>query len=220
MLTKSVKLDNFKKKKYSFKTKDQLKKLLKEDNEIIKSLKINYKYNYSKKLILKLKKYNDIFIIGMGGSILGSKSIYSFLNYRIKKKFTFFDNLKVEKIKESSIKKKLNLIISKSGNTLETISNANIFIKKKDQNLFITQNKQSYLMNLANKLKSEIVYHNDFIGGRYSVLSEVGMLPAELMDLKIHKFKRFNNLIKNKSFVNSLVLNVSNTIDLIKKKKI
>ena len=32
-------------------------------------------------------------------------------------------------------------------------------------------------------MKSEIVHHNNFIGGRYSVLSEVGMLPAELMDL-------------------------------------
>ena len=44
------------------------------------------------------------------------------------------------------------------------------------------------------KLKSEIIDHNNFIGGRYSVLSEVGMLPAELMGLNEKKFKLFNSL--------------------------
>ena len=57
------------------------------------------------------------------------------------------------------------------------------------------------------------------MGGRYSVLSEVGMLPAELMDLKENKFKQFNNLIKNKTFVNNLVNNVAATLSLIKSGK-
>jgi len=72
---------------------------------------------------------------------------------------------------------------------------------------------------LAKKLKSEIIHHNNFIGGRYSVLSEVGMLPAELMGLDIKKFKQINNLVKNKNFINSLTLNVSNTIYFLKQKK-
>ena len=42
-------------------------------------------------------------------------------------------------------------------------------------------------MKLANKLKSEIIHHNNFIGGRYSVLSEVGMLPAQLMGFQTRK---------------------------------
>ncbi len=74
-------------------------------------------------------------------------------------------------------------------------------------------------MKLAKKLKAEIVHHNDYIGGRYSVLSEVGMLPAELMGLKQSKFKKFNTLIKNKSFLKSLVINVSNTLNFTKKNK-
>ena len=109
--------------------------------------------------------------------------------------------------------------MSKSGNTLETISNTNIFIKKKDKNIFITENKESYLTSLANILKDEIIHHNDFIGGRFSVLSEVGMLPAELMGLKKNKFKQINNLVKNKSFLNSLITNVGNTLYFIKQKK-
>ena len=57
------------------------------------------------------------------------------------------------------------------------------------------------------------------MGGRYSVLSEVGMLPAELMNLNENKFKQFNNLIKNKIFVNNLVNNVAATLNLIKEWK-
>ena len=92
-------------------------------------------------------------------------------------------------------------------------------IKKKDKNIFITENKKSYIQILAKKLKSEIVYHNNFIGGRYSVLSEVGMLPAELMGLNVNRFKQFDNLIKNKYFFNSLVNNVASTFFLLKKKR-
>ena len=113
----------------------------------------------------------------------------------------------------------MNLIVSKSGNTLETISNSNIFIKKNDKNIFITENKSSYLGLLAKKLKAEIVHHNNFIGGRFSVLSEVGMLPAELMGFDPKKFKQLNNLIKNRKFINSLLINVNNTLFFLKKKK-
>ena len=84
---------------------------------------------------------------------------------------------------------------------LKQLLNSNIFIKKKDKNIFITENKKNYLYRLAEKLKAEIVHHNNFIGGRYSVLSEVGMLPAELMGLKSKNFKQFNSLIKNKNFL-------------------
>jgi len=68
-------------------------------------------------------------------------------------------------------------------------------------------------------LKSEIIYHNNFIGGRYSVLSEVGMLPAELMGLDPKKFRCLNDLIKNKNFLNSLISNVSSIIYFAKNKK-
>ena len=116
-------------------------------------------------------------------------------------------------------KKIINLIVSKSGNTIETISNANVLIKKKDYNIFITENKKSYLHLFAEKLKAEIIHHNNFIGGRYSVLSEVGMLPAELMGLNSNNFKQFNTLVKNKTFINSLISNVASTLHFIKYKR-
>ena len=73
---------------------------------------------------------------------------------------------------------------------------------------------------MANKIKSNVIDHKNYIGGRYSVLSEVGMVPAELMGLNEKKFKRLNYLVKNKTFINFLIQNVS-TIhsNIIKGKK-
>ena len=218
MLTKNINFKNFLNKKNSKKIKNDLNVFLKENTEIYKSLSTNYRNNYSNKIIKKLKKYFDVRIIGMGGSILGTEAIYDFLKNKIKKNFYFVNNIK-SKINSNKKKNYFNLIVSKSGSTLETISNANIIIKKKDTNVFITEDKKSYLWLLAKKLKAEIIHHNNFIGGRYSVLSEVGMLPAELMGLNIKKFKQINNLIKNKNFINLLTSNVSNTLYFLKQKK-
>ena len=193
--------------------------LLKNPPQFFETLKSTYKYSYSKKKISKFKKFTNIRIIGMGGSILGTEAIYNFLKKKIKKKITFVNNLNANAkyFQEKNIN--LNLIISKSGNTLETIINANTLIKSKESNIIITEDKNSYLTNLASKLKAEIFEHKNYVGGRYSVLSEVGMLPAELMNLNEGKFKQFNNLVKNKTFVNNLVNNVAATLNLIKSGK-
>ena len=218
-ITEAIYFKNFKKKRVNIRLFKLLKDLTSKENQIIRSLTSSYQNSYSNSIILKLKKYSEIKLIGMGGSTLGARAIYSFLKDKIKKKFIFVDSLEPKNDKIKNKKSFLNLIISKSGNTLETITNANILVKKNHKNIFITQNQKSYLMTLAKKLKAEVIHHNDFIGGRYSVLSEVGMLPAELMGLKQKKFRQFNNLIKNKNFMNSLILNVANIHELIKKKR-
>jgi glucose-6-phosphate isomerase len=217
MLSKSINFKNFKIRKNTKKIKKDLDTLLKENNPIIKSLSPFYKNDYSKKFISKLESYKKIRVIGMGGSILGTEAIYDFLKHKIKKKFYFIDNLQSS---INSIKLKcINLVVSKSGDTLETISNSNIIIKNTKKNIFITQNKESYLHSIAKKLRAEIIHHNNFIGGRYSVLSEVGMLPAELMGLNEKKFKQLNNLIKDKKFISSLITNVSSILYFLKRKK-
>jgi len=218
MLTKNINFNNFRLKKNNKKIKRDLDLILKENNEVIKSLSKNYIYSYKKKTISRYKKFSHVTIIGMGGSILGAEAINNFLNYKIKKRFNFLNNLQARTVSFNG-KKNINIIISKSGNTLETISNSNVIIKNKDKNIFITENKKSYLYLLAEKLKAEIIHHNNFIGGRYSVLSEVGMLPAELMGLNTKKFKQLNNLVKNKKFINGLITNVNNTLYFQKKKK-
>ena len=217
MLTKNLIFENFVNKKVNLKLKSYLKQLISSKNEVINSLSRGYKYSYTKKSIKKLKGYKDIRIFGMGGSSLGTLAIYDFLKHKINKNFYFLTNLN-QKIKFPK-KKYLNLVISKSGNTLETIVNSNLYINKNDKNILVSDKKESILREISMKLKSDIIDHNNFIGGRYSVLSEVGMLPAELMGLDSRKFKKFDNLVANKKFLNSLIINVSNILELIKRKK-
>ncbi len=196
-------------------------KILIQKYPLLKSLTNNYNYSFKKKYLLNFKKFNEFNLIGMGGSILGAQAIYDFLNHKIKKKFFFFNNLQKYKITKSN-KKRLNIIISKSGNTLETLSNLNLVLtkQKKNKNLIITENKNNILRAMANKLKSDVIDHKNYIGGRYSVLSEVGMVPAELMGLNEKKFKRLNYLIKNKTFINFLIENVTSIhSNIIKGKK-
>ena len=219
MISPRISFKNFKSKKVKTSlVRKKLTTLIKEKNEILKSLSKDYKNNFNHKNLKKIKKSLDFRVIGMGGSSLGAQAIYDFLRHKIKKNFFFIDNLKINYL-EKKKKNHNNLIISKSGNTIETIVNVNLLIKKKDQNILITENKKNYLYLLAEKLKADIIHHNDFIGGRYSVLSEVGMLPAELMGLNINNFKQLNFLIKNKSFFNNLISNVSSTLHFIQNKK-
>ena len=114
-------------------TKDY-KKIIKEINLDInnsrKTLNIlndKFECNFKIKDLRKFRKYNSIAFIGMGGSILGIEAITNFLEEKIKKKIYFFDNLEPRKIsifkKKKNFKKILFLIISKSGNTIETLSN-------------------------------------------------------------------------------------------------
>tara|TARA_B100000161_G_scaffold254551_1_gene215969 strand:- start:4422 stop:5576 length:1155 start_codon:yes stop_codon:yes gene_type:complete len=218
MLTRTINFINFKIKKNNSKVKKKFNVLLKENNSIIKSLGKLYKYSFEKNYIKKFKNNSNFRIIGMGGSSLGTKAIYDFLKDKINKNFEFIDNLNPSNKKKSK-KNFVNLVVSKSGNTIETIVNFNTLVKNKEKNIFITEKKNSFLYLLAQKLKADIVHHNNFIGGRYSVLSEVGMLPAQLMGLKPNNFKSFNNLVKNKNFINNLISNVSSILYFSQQKK-
>ena len=216
MLTTGINFKNFKIKTKKLNLKKKFKFIFDNKNQILISLSKNYKDNFDKKTVNKYKKASNFRLIGMGGSTLGAQAIYDFLNHKIKKKFKFINNLQNDLSKE---KKYTNLVISKSGNTIETIVNFNILTKKNDKSIFITENKKNYISILAEKLKAEVIHHNNYIGGRYSVLSEVGMLPAELMGLNANKFRQLNLLLKNKNFLNSLVSNVDATLKYIKNKK-
>jgi len=205
------------------KSKDKKKLLLqlKKINKInwppfLISFKKKYQYSFDRKLIKKYINFKNINIVGIGGSALGTKAIYNFLFNKIKKKINFLEN---PNFKKDNISKGLNIIISKSGNTLETVANANFALKTNNKNIFIVEKTNNYLSKLANKLKCDVIEHKNFIGGRFSVLSEVGMLPSQLMGLNEAKFKQFNSLIVKKKFLNDLVSNTLSTYEFLKKKK-
>ena len=218
MITNGIYFKNFKYKKNAYKIVSILKEILKKKDSTLQSLSKNFKESYNKKILRKFSTSKNFRIIGVGGSILGAEAIYSFLKDKIKKNFLFINDLD-ESIKSKKNQKYSNLVVSKSGETIETIVNFNLLSKKTDKNLFITENRKSYLYEIAEKLKAEIVHHHNFIGGRYSVLSETGMLPAELMGLNSKKFRQLNTLINNKKYMKSLVANVESILFFIKKKK-
>ena len=112
------------------------------------SLSRKFKLNFKIDEIKKFKKFKTVTIIGMGGSILGSKAIYYFLKKKIKKKFIFLDNIDENKInnlkKKEDLKKILFIVISKSGETIETLSNllSLQIIKKNSKNIIIISEKK------------------------------------------------------------------------------
>ena len=213
------------KKKYFIVLKEIIKKLDYPDN-IFFSLSKKFIFNFELKNLTKYKKYKKIVIIGMGGSVLGSEAIYCFFKDKIKKNFSFINNIDNEKLKEFDFNKNSNktlfIVISKSGNTIETLSNffSLKILKNKAKNLIFISEKGNNFLNILTKNKGlNFIEHRKYIGGRYSVLSEVGMLPAYLMNLKINKFRKnllssFQN--KNKIFLKKSSIMMANF--LIKKK--
>jgi len=217
---------NLKKYKKNFSKTKKIFESFKEDLEnfeipLLQSYKKDYIYDFSKNTIKKFSKYKNIVIIGMGGSALGAKTIHSFFKKKIKKKVFFFDNLDInlhlEFKKISNIKNSCFIVVSKSGNTLETIFNLSIIFSKpllKNKIIIISEIKNNNLMDIANNLKADIIEHKDFISGRYSVFSEAGMFPAALMGLNINKFKNLKKFIGNKKFVSCLLKNVASIYTL------
>ncbi len=166
------------------------------ENQTLNVLSRKYKFNFKIKELKKFLKFKTVAIIGMGGSILGSKSMYYMFKDKIKKKFYFFDDIDSKKI--SSFKKKekmkdvLFIVVSKSGTTVETLS---IFLdlkilKKNAKNIIIiSEKKNNPLRTISKKFRLYFVEHKINIGGRYSVLSEVGIIPAYLMGLDVIKLR-------------------------------
>ena len=196
----------------------------------------NFEINFSNKDLKKMSNFKSLAILGMGGSILGTEAIYQFLEKKIKKKVVFFNDLNEEKIvnfkKTNKFNKVLFVIVSKSGNTLETLSNfiALNIIKKHSKNIIIiSEKKNNILRSLVKSYNLFYIEHKDYVGGRYSVLSEVGLVPAYLMGLDIKKLRsnltrylntrekvllkklslKLTNLLLNKKYSNIIFLNYS-----------
>ena len=174
----------------------EIKEDLKKSDRTINVLDNKFIFNFKIRDLKKFKTFKTIAIIGMGGSILGVEAIYSFLKKKIKKKVFFFNDLDENKIscfkKNQKLSKVLFIIISKSGNTIETLSNtfSLSIIKKNSKNvIIISEKKNNILFSLSKNMNLFYIEHKDYIGGRFSVLSEVGIIPAYLMGINIFKLR-------------------------------
>jgi len=144
---------------------------------------------------------DNVVLLGTGGSNLGSKALINILQGKQKKKIFFYDNIDPLSFKNSLEKIDLAnscfIIISKSGTTPETLSQFGCLIeifhqKNQLENfykncLIITQNLDSPLHQIAKNNNCEIIEHDSEIGGRYSVFSSVGIIPAVIAGVDVQK---------------------------------
>ena len=200
----SIKFQNFVPKRFYLKSSkikfySHLKTIQKNLNytkDTFSSFGKKFSLNIKLKELNTFKKYNDIIIIGMGGSIHGSQATYFFLEKKIKKRVFFLNNLSQEETNKTksikNLKKAMFLIISKSGNTLETLSLTDYFKNSLNSKntLIITEKKSNSLYNFAKKKNIKIISHRNYIGGRYSIFSETGLIPIYLMGYNITKLKK------------------------------
>ena len=185
-------------------------------NKTLNVLNKNFIIDPKIKQLHKFNKYKKIAVIGMGGSILGAEAIYNFFQKKIKNKFYFFNDINETKLLNFINNEKLSdilfIIISKSGNTIETLANTfslNI-IKKNSKNIIIISEKSNnYLFNMSKRLNLFFIEHKKFIGGRYSVLSETGIVPSYFMGANIKKLR--SNLLEVLNNKNRLFLKNSFT---------
>ena len=200
--------------------------LVNKENFFFNTLSAEYQKTVSlKKSILKQKLHKNILVIGMGGSVLGSKMFSSF--FGLDKNYYFLDNLNNSTV-NNFIKKDLSkfsiFIISKSGKTLETLTNCNIILnnfnkRKKNisKNFIVISERNNILSNFAKKNNLMFFEHNINLSGRYSVLSEVGLLMFNLDYKKI--IQGIDSVLK-KGLNKNLIRNVATLLTLIKKSKI
>lgn len=153
-------------------------------------------------------KYKDVVIVGLGGSSLGTQAIFQALLPHAPN-IHFLDNLDPVLFEKTMLrispKKTLFIFISKSGETLETMTIFNTVVQNtarsaefyKKNLLIITEEKKSQLFEAAKKFNIPFFPHPNNIGGRFSVLSPVSLLPASLFGLDVQGFLLGASRMKN-----------------------
>jgi len=145
------------------------------------------------------QKFRDVIILGTGGSSLGGQTLYALADQRAQPRLHFLDNIDpatFEALFAAIDPARTGVVaISKSGGTAETMSQFAICIDwlraKLDPDavgrhtIAVTEPRDNPLRQLAARLTTPILDHDPGIGGRYSVLSNVGLLPSMLAGLDI-----------------------------------
>ena len=170
-------------------------------------------------------RFDNILILGIGGSALGGIAVTEALlkpywNLLTKEernnlpRIFFLDNIDPDSINGLldvlDLKKTLVNVITKSGDTAETMSQ---FMVIKDlmektigddyrRNIVATTDKKmGILRQLADQEGYKIFYVPDDIGGRFSVFSSIGLVPFALVGLDIDKIinaiQDIDNELKN-----------------------
>jgi len=150
-----------------------------------------------------------IYIIGIGGSSLGSKAIYSFLrtSRNFEKRLFFLDTIDPLRINYllslGSLEESQFIVISKSGDTVEPISilkfvDSKIRIDKNNCTIISGKNSNLWQFAIENEIKSFQILDN--VGGRFSVFSPVGLIPLAMIGVSIRSLLAGCKVVHNSFF--------------------
>ena len=189
---------------------------LKANKKYLQSLKIlqNPPYSSLEELVNLTSGLYDAFeafiIVGMGASILNPEA---FVKFTGSKKITLIDTLDADHIMkilmQFNIKQTAVIFISKSGNTIETETICRFLIRYYKQHgvvslekyfYFILGKQKSKLRDLSEECLCKVIDHEDDIGGRYSVFTNVGFITALLCKFDIDDLIRGANEVLNTFF--------------------
>ena len=163
----------------------------------------------------KIKNYvatiakKHIVVIGIGGSSLGARAIYEFLlpSNSYDKDLLFLETIDPLEVNYSLKKIDLNetqfVIISKSGNTLETISlfkYLNLLIEINNANCTIISEAKSDLTVFANDNNIKAFDLAENVGGRFSAFSVVGLVPLAMVGIDIDNLLNGCKRVSNSFF--------------------
>jgi len=179
---------------------------IRPNNEILNNLKselgaVGY-YSLHQQDVSYIRSFADnvkkdfIYVIGIGGSTLGTKAIYTFLrsSTKFKKKLFFLDTIDPLRINYLLSLGDLNnsqfIVISKSGSTIEPLSILKYLdtkVKINRDNCIVVAGKNTTLWEFGAKNKLEKFLIPENVGGRFSVFSPVGLLPLSIIGVDIQK---------------------------------
>jgi glucose-6-phosphate isomerase len=142
-------------------------------------------------------QFERVVVLGTGGSSLGGIALTA-LAPAAKVTLHFEDNLDagtLGRLAESDLSRTAILAISKSGSTAETMAQiltlmAAPKVRPANQFVFVTEPGDNVLRRLAARHGIEVLDHDPKVGGRFSVLSIVGLLPASIAGLSADKVRR------------------------------
>ena len=151
-----------------------------------------------------LQTYDDVVILGTGGSSLGAQALQLLAkNNQGAKRLHIVANVDPyvfhQKMAHLDFVRTGFLVISKSGETTETIMQFLTLLPQIKQQIapdaikrhivFITEQSDNSMRQLASRFDCAVLPHDPHLGGRYSVLSNVGMLPAMILGLPAEKLR-------------------------------
>lgn len=131
--------------------------------------------------------------VGIGGSALGTEMLLSALGQSRNVKFTFINNIDPDdlsrKLEDINLHEALIYVVSKSGTTAETVAAMSIIIQKlknlgiteseyNDYFVFCTDPQKGELRKISGQWDIETLEIPANVGGRFSVLTPVGLFPS------------------------------------------